>query len=237
MKKVTYCLVMLIVFALFSNVVLGAENASFGIGLTSTKTSVNPGDEITVTLNVKDFKNMTEGIYSFLGTIEYDKEFFETLTDSSVKGLGTWSSVPTFNPSNGLITAETGSGVKTQSDVFAITFKVKSTVQAGTSTKIVVKDFEASEGDSDISANAAAAVTINVAEKANDNTNNDNNDNNETNNNNNGTNNGGIKDDTTASKDEKLPQTGENYIIIFAIGTIVFVAICGYVGYKKYSNI
>lgn len=165
MKKVAYLLIITVVLALFSNVVLAANESSFGIGVSATKTSINPGDEITVTVKLKDFKNITEGLYAFSALIQYDNNVFETLTENSVKGLGTWSSLPTFNPETGLITADSGVGVKTESDAFSITFKVKDNAEIGKSTQITVKDFEASEGDADISANASGILTINIVEK------------------------------------------------------------------------
>ena len=157
MKKVIYSLVLLLALILCTSSVLAAENASFGIALTASKTSVNPGNEITVTLKVKDFENINEGLYSFLATIGYDNNVFETLTETSVKGLGTWSSVPTFNPANGLIVADSGTGVIAESDVFSIAFKVKDTAKIG-ATDITVKDFEASEGEEDLTANGDASI-------------------------------------------------------------------------------
>lgn len=256
MKKITYCLVMIVVLALFSNVVLAAETASFGIALSSTKTQVNPGDEITVTLKLKDLKNMTGGLYSFLATIEYDEDFFETLTQDNVKGLGTWSSVPTFNSNNGQIVADSGLGVNSESDVFSITFKVKETAETGKSTQIVVKNFEASEGEEDLLANEDAKITINVVQKDNDdntdNTGSDNTENDNTgntdnnadkednnNNNNSGNNNNSDenKDDSTTT-DNKLPQTGEStWIILSSIVVITGIAIASYKSYKKYANL
>lgn len=244
MKKVAYSLVVILI--LCSSNVLAAEEPSFGIALTSSKTTVNPGDEVTVTLKVKDFENMTDGIYSFLATIGYDKDVFETLTETSVKGSSSWSSVPTFNPENGLIVADTGIGVKAESDVFSIQFKVKETAKLGT-TDITVKDFEASEGEEDLTANEDAKITITVEEKqSGENSGGDNTGDNKPGDDNTGDNNhgdkkpnegtGDNKDDSTSSV--KIPQTGEKDIITFSvIGLALTLAIFGYVGYKKYSKI
>lgn len=251
MKKAIYCLVIIIALVLCSNVALAAS-ASFGIALTSTKTEVNPGDEITVTLKVRDFQNINEGLYSFLAKIEYDTQFFETLTQDSIKGLGTWSSVPTFNPDTGLVVADSGSGVKTESDVFSVIFKVKETAQTGSSTQIIVKDFEASEGEEDLIANENAIININVITNDNNNDEEDNNDNNnnednlgnngpieDTNDNNNNNNdNSDTKDDTTSSTDKKLPQTGENAWVVASLAIVaIAIAIVSYKSYKKYGNI
>ena len=216
MKKITCIITMILIFIISSNISYASETKSFGISLKSTKTQVNPSDEITITLRIKDFKNITEGIYSFLTTIQYDKNVFEKLTETSVKGLGTWSSVPTFNPENGMLLADSGSGVKTESDVFSITFKVKESPKIG-NTEIIVKDFEASEGDEDLSANTDAKIVISVLEKQNDsNTGNNNsgsNDNNDKEYDNNNSDNGSTgdnKDDNNDNGSSKEDNKGDN---------------------------
>ena len=197
MKK-TISIILIIILTLFLNSVIYAANESFSIKLESTKTEVKPTEEIEVKLKIKDFQNINEGIYAFSGTIVYDTNVFEPLTDAKIKGEGSWSAVPTSNPITGQITADSGGGVKTESDVITITLKVKENAAEGTIGKITIKDFEASEGEVDILANEDATMSVKIVKDItddnpgdNDNNPGDNDNNPNDNNNNNGNNNSG----------------------------------------------
>lgn len=264
MKKIISFLIMIIIIIAIVSTSIAVEKASFEVKLSTVSQNIKPGDEVVVTLKVSNFKNMTDGIFSFLASINYDEKVFEKLTQDNVKGLGTWSSVPTFNPTTGLVTADSGSGVKTDSDVISITFKVKETAEIEKSTEIIVKDFEASEGEEDLQANDAK-LTINILKKdngsnsgnTNDNNIGNNNDNNNQSNNtvnNNGNagnnqnsntnsnnqngnkNNSNNKNSDTANK--PIPQTGSNEIaIIVSIFLAIVLSIAFYIKNKKYQDI
>ena len=181
-----------------------AATPTFSTQLTADKTSVTRSSEITVTLKLKDFANMGDGLYACFAELEYDKNYFEELTATSLKGAGTWST-PTFNPANNQLTTDSGTGVKTESEVFTVTFKVKADAPIGT-TNIRVKNFQASEGDADLNANNDATITVRVVEE--NTTNDDNNNNGQNNNtNDNNSNNNGQNNNTN---DNNSNNNGQN---------------------------
>lgn len=232
-----------------------AATPSFSIELVADKTTVNRGEEVTVTLRVKDFANMSEGIYALFAQIEYDKNYFEELTASNISGKGTWSSAPTFNTSNNQLTADSGTGVKTNSEVFSIKLKVKSTATEGATTTVKVKNFQGSEGEEDLKANQDAAINIKIGTNSTTNNNGGTNNNNGSGNNNGGTNNSNgssnnnssmnknnSSNSNSSSKDKsqattKLPQTGEEKYIIISIISVIGISIFTYMKYRKYKGI
>ena len=203
MKRIIKLGILGIILLLIMTTTLYAATPTFSIQLVADKTTVARGEEITVTLKAKEFANMTEGLYAFFAEIEYDKNYFEELTTSDVSGKGTWSSVPTFNPNSNQITADSGTGVKIDSEVFSIKLKVKANAVEGGTTTIKVKNFQASEGDVDINANQDAIINIKI-EKNTGNNNGDTEDNNGSDNNgntedNNGSDNNGNTEDNNGS--------------------------------------
>lgn len=256
MKKVILFLIIIIMITGIISTSIAVEKASFEIKLNASSQNVNPGNELIVTLKVNNFKNMRDGIFSFLASINYDEKVFEKLTQDNIKGLGTWTSVPTFNPDTGLVTADSSSGVKTDSEVISITFKVKETAEIGKITEITVKNFEASEGEEDLQANDAKLI-INILKKdngSNSNNTNDNNSNNNSNNNqssnvsNNNNNNENIGNNQNSSSNSNnknadiankpIPQTGSNEIaIIVSMFLVIVLSIALYMKNKKYENI
>lgn len=240
-------IVMMLLAIITSNVY--AAGQTFAISLSADNKEVNQSGEVTLILNVKDFENMTDGLMGYTAKIEYDTSFFETLTQESFSAKGTWS-VPTFNPITNLLTADSATGVKTNSDVFTVKFKVKENALIGASTTISIKDFTAAEGDAEIKAKEVASVSLTVKAKDNqqeqpenttntinnginiiDNTINNNNTTKNTINTSGNTAN--LIGNNTNTAGGNIPQTGEqDWIFIAIVATLVV----GVVSYLRYRN-
>ena len=133
---------------------------SFNIAITASKDPVSYGEEVTVSLNLKDI-TMEPGIGAVMGKIEYDKTVFERITSASIKSGDGWASV-TYNDVDGnagegsfVVERENASSItiKTDNLLCNITFKVKAqgdcSAKAGDSTTIKISNISASNGESD----------------------------------------------------------------------------------------
>lgn len=178
-----------------------AADPSYRIELVPNKTNITLGEEVEIILKVKDFENVTSGLYGYDAIIEYDKNIFEELPYDSedhisenLIGEEKWD-IPTFNPENGKIVGTTSKGVKAESNVLKIKLKVKSNAVIGAKPQIKITNFEASDADNIIKAKADAVVSLNVVAKNNESDNSNQGSNNEgtsgTNNNNPDSNNEG----------------------------------------------
>lgn len=151
-----------------------AADPSYSIGLVPSKTDVALGEEVEIILKVKDFENVTSGLYGYSAFIEYDKNVFEELPvdpddhiSENLIGEEQWD-YPVFNQENGKIVATTSKGVKAESNVLKIKLKVKSNAVIGAKPQIKITNFEASDANNIIKAKADAVVSLNVVEKTND---------------------------------------------------------------------
>lgn len=139
MKKKITSVILFILIILIATTIYAAVTAN--AGLTASKSKVKPGEEFTIKLNIKDIEAGSDGLMGAQLKIDYDKNIFETLTDSNIKGLSGLTAY--YNESNkGNILIVSGmSGIKIDSDFVEITFKVKETVTAKDAT-ITLQDIE-----------------------------------------------------------------------------------------------
>lgn len=253
MKKVISIMTILVMVVAILTTNTYAAAPTYSIELNADTKEAYQGGDVTLTLRVKDFENMTNGIMGLTAQIEYDQAFFETLTQESIVGKGTWSTVPTFNPQTNQITADSGVGIKTDSDVFTIKLKVKANALVGTSTTVKVKNFEAAESDTELKPKTDAVIDIKVKAKEDptpEDPNNNNittpdtnniidvNNNTNANTTNNVTNNktntiGNNTSNNTTQSTTKLPQTGENDWIFI---TLIGATLIGMFSYIKYRS-
>ena len=95
---------------------------SFSVTMTPSKKVVPASTEFTVEIKVSNLDVGTNGINTLSGNLIYDDEVFETIGESSIEGRNGWSH--SFNPENdGKITLTKMSFVKTDEEVFQVTFK------------------------------------------------------------------------------------------------------------------
>ena len=162
MKKtlVTFIMMTLILASWVTNV----QALSFTVTLKPSATVVEKGGTVEVVVALSSI-DAGSGINSFLATLEYDKNIFETLTTNNdhvaqeIEGLNNWDT-PLLNENKGKMVTDRKGFAKDDMDALKIKLKVKANASTG-STTITIKDISASNGQQDINAqNASCTVTI-----------------------------------------------------------------------------
>lgn len=131
---------------------------SFTATMTPSSTTVAESTEFTVSIKVSNLDVGSNGINSLSGYLDYDETVFETISDSSIDGLNSWS--PTYTADSGRLTLTKNTFVKAEESVFQITFKTKSGV-SGKSGQISFSTIVASNSQDDISASdISTSITV-----------------------------------------------------------------------------
>ena len=144
-----------------------ASALSFTATMTPSKKVVPESTEFTVEIKVSNLDVGANGINSLSGYIKYDDKIFEKISESSIEGRNGWSH--SFNAENdGKITLTKTSFVKTEEEVFQVTFKTKSKEDLATienkKGQIQFTGITASNSASDITANDIS-VEISIGEE------------------------------------------------------------------------
>ena len=158
------CILLLIIILLVSLLSVNALAAdlSFTTTMTPSSTKVDEATEVVVTVSVSNLSVGDNGINSFSAYLNYDTTVFETLTDSSVEGLNSWSS--TYSTSSGQVVLVKNSFVNSDEEIMQISLKVKSGVDDGTSGTVSLTNIVASNSEDDISGtNVSTTITVGTA--------------------------------------------------------------------------
>lgn len=210
------------------------------------------GDTVVVNLKISEI-NAGDGIDAIAGTLDYDKNVFEEVTEDSFEGKNKWN-VGIYSTDTQMFTVLKSSKVNLPTDVLTITLRVKDSATVDSST-IQIKDITASggavadggTGDIDVetakvtiskkitpppTTNETVNETVNETanEVVNETTNEVNGGNTNTNVNTNKVTTNTIKNESTG----KLPQTGEDDIaIIIGISIIAVISIVAFIKYRN----
>lgn len=239
---------------------------SLTVTMTPSSTTVAESTEFTVKIKVSNLDVGTNGINTVSGYFKYDKDIFETITDSSIDGCNGWS--PTYTADSEKITLYKGTFVKTEEDVFQVTLKTKSGI-AGKSGKIEFTQIMAGNSDTEIKAqDISTEITVgNVSDDGSNNNNSisvqpiSNNTTRNTNNSNKSTNNAVISNNTgntnsvrntnvvnntenTASNTgvvnnatpDQINYAGAEDTIIYIIAAVIIIAIVFYIKFEKINK-
>ncbi len=138
------------------------NNSSFKSSLTSTKETVNLGEEFEVSFNISNFENIEKGLIALGGQIEYDENLLEIVdineTDSN------WNK-HTINDENFKFVTDSEEFITEDGIVFKIKFRVKESVSELAQTSIFIKNVVASNGIEDIPSNDAE-IKISIENKS-----------------------------------------------------------------------
>ncbi len=242
------------IMIMFTLVYVSIVNAlSFTATMTPSSTTVAESTEFTVKIKVSNLDVGTNGINSLSGYLKYDKDIFETITDSSIDGLNGWSPVYTADSEKVTITKPTF--VKSEEEVFQVTLKTKSGV-SGKSGKVEFTNIVASNTDAEIQAqNISTEITVgNVSENVSNstgnnttiglspsnktnntsNTNTAKNTTNKTNTNN--TTNTPISSVVNNSTPNEITYAGAEDTIIYIIGAIIVLALVFYIKFERVNK-
>lgn len=196
--------------------------ATASMSLTSNSKLVE-GQTVEVTLKITNI-DAGDGIDAIQGTLNYDKNVFEEVTDENFEGINRWN-IQGYSSESGIFIFLRSSKVNMQSDVLKITLRVKSAVVVNSSI-IEIKELSASGGDvasggtGDILVQAVN-VTINKVSQIQDPSTNTQTNEQSTN----------IIANNTSNT--KLPQTGDEYGIVLAIAVVTIVSIIAYIRYRN----
>lgn len=251
-KRIFKVTIIMITFTLVYASIVNA--LSFTATMTPSSTTVAESTEFTVKIKVSNLDVGTNGINSLSGYLKYDKDIFETITDSSIDGLNGWS--PVYTADSERITITKPTFVKTEEEVFQVTLKTKSGV-SGKTGKVEFTNIVASNTDAEIQAqNISTEITIgNVSENVANSTGNNgliispsnNTANNTANNTNtNATKNTNVSNNTTNTNTlagtvnnttpDEIDYAGAEDTVIYVMGAIIILAIVFYIKFERVNK-
>ena len=149
-KKFLVNLLLVIMLGVMLASTVNAATNSFKAELSASSTSLKPGDEITLTLKVSDINMGDDGINAVEGTIKYDTNVFEAITQSSITTESGWSTTYNGETSNSLngkfLAVNLSAGTKEDTKILTVKFKVKQDVAKTTETQIDFVDVTSNDG-------------------------------------------------------------------------------------------
>lgn len=243
-------MIMLVVFAMTVSV----NALSFTATMTPSATTVDESTEFTVTIKVSNLDVGTNGINSLKGYLKYDTEVFDTISESSIEGLNSWTAK--YDATTGKIELTKNTFVTSTQEVFQIAFKTKSGV-SGKSGTISYSNIVASNSESDISAtDISTSITVGTASNSENTvqniaqgntavapiinaTTNSNNRNNVVNNTNvatNNTTNNTVSQYVNTTSETDMPKTGVDDTLLALVFVAIAVAMIFYVKIEKLNK-
>lgn len=225
---------------------------SLTVSMETNTTTIQEATEFTVQVKVSNLDVGDNGINSLTGTLKFNKDIFEEITESSIEGINGWST--SYEKDTGKITATKQSFVKTEESVFNITLKTKSNI-TGKEGIVEFTDIKALNSDSQIdapnisvtiligtvsgnAANATSNNTTNAIQTINSSTNNSakNKANNTTNNTTNTNNATGSYINSANVLNENMPNTGVKDTLAIAIFVVIAIAIIVFIRIERINK-
>lgn len=219
---------------------------SFTVTMTPSSSNVNASNEFTVQVKIANLDVGEKGINTISGTLDYDEDVFEVISESSFDKTNAWN--PTYNAETKKITLIKGTFVKAEEQVLSITFKTKSDVTDGTVGQIKFTDIVASNSETDITA-SDTSTSVTIGQESNTNTANVKNADNilitptnsitpVNNNNNTPTNHSVVSSyvNNVNESEDNMPHTGAEDTIIYFIGAAVILAIIFYIKFESVNR-
>ena len=223
LKMILIILMAIMLITVFTTSVKAEYSAT--VTMVPDKTEVNPGDTVSVVVNLEDVVDAGTGASEMAGYVEYDSNFIESISSTQ----GTW----TTNPETGMFLLS--GNILTEDGQFAILqFKVSENATGTSSvtfTQIITSDGTAEPTSPDIT------LTFTVADPE------DPGDDNTAGRNNitggGSTNTNSIRGNSTSNvtTQTKLPHAGIGTGMIIAGAVLVVIIIGSYVLYKRYQKI
>lgn len=166
MKK-TLSIVLTVLIVLFMCTPVFATDVTtsttFNVVLASSATEVKAGDEVQLTISLKNFTPGKTGVNTFYFVLDYDKAVFETLAGENFTASNGWGAV-TFNPATGEGVTDNSTFMAEDHEAIKVKLKVKEKANLGNTT-ITVKDVESSDSVNDIHP-ADQSISVKIVEAA-----------------------------------------------------------------------
>lgn len=157
--KIKKCIMLIIIAILSISVSVNASTTdSYKISLSANKTTLKEEETLTLAMKATDIKIQSgeKGIGSYEGTLVYDEAVFEEV---KMKGNDNWDT-PVLNEKRFTSVRSDAKCTSEDQEIAVITLKVKKGANAG-KTKIQIKDFEASNGLTNV-ANNGTEIKIKI---------------------------------------------------------------------------
>lgn len=246
--------IILVMFVMIFMMTMYVSAVSFTATMTPSATTVKEATEFTITVKVSNLDVGSNGINSLEGYLKYDTDIFETISESSIEGLNSWSAK--FDETTGKISLTKNTFVTSTQEVFQITFKTKTDV-SGESGTISYSDIVASNSETTISAtdistsiavgNSAGdntnttpitnnTVTINAITPTTNNTTNNTNTQNTANTTNNQSVSSYVNTMTNTNSENQMPETGVDDTVLMLIFGVIAIAMIFYIKIEKLNK-
>jgi len=213
-KTLSILLVAFLTLILSSSLVFAV--ISFTVGLTVKNQSVAVGDEVAVTVSLKDFTTGDTGINAIEFYVDYDTAVFEILEKSDITLLNGWGTLG-YASTSSKVTTLNSSYMSEAHDVLTMTFKVKDKAKLG-DTVITVRDIAASDAKNEITP-SNQSITVKVGEKAQEPVKNE------------------VPTVNNVVPNEPAPENPSTGIEDFTVPVILVVSVLGIITYIRYRNL
>lgn len=229
-SKVSILVFIGLIILAISTVSNGASTNTFKAGVTANVATLKPGEEVTVTVGVLDINMGENGINTLEGKIKYDTNIFEEITSSSIQSLNNWTT--TYNDESSTLNGKflavnLSSGIKENTQIFSVKFKVKSDVKDSKDTTIEFQEITSNDGTDLVNVGTkSVTIKINGGTSENQNTNQNTAGGNTINNGNTNTTNKNTSIVDKTQSTTKLPNTGKSIVLMVAlVGVIIAVVV------------
>ena len=118
------------------------------LGMVSSETTVRKGQETEFRISLEAYEGISRGINAFMGTLVYDTEVFQTVSQEDFAVLNSWENLY-YNPDNGKFVLIKRDGSFGGEETFLVKLTAKETIPAG-EVSVTVKDASVSEGSADL---------------------------------------------------------------------------------------
>ena len=118
------------------------------LGMVSSETTVRKGQETEFRISLEAYEGISRGINAFMGTLVYDTEVFQTVSQEDFAALNSWENLY-YNPDNGKFVLIKRAGSFGGEETFLVKLTAKETIPAG-EVFVTVKDASVSEGSADL---------------------------------------------------------------------------------------
>jgi len=134
-----------------ASAVKAVGESSFTFTATPDKTELKPGDSVSISLKVGDINLGTNGMNTLEGVVKFDNTIFEVITEDTVSGQNNWSA--SINPETDsanygkFFFNKTSNGIKTETVIGTITLKVKANIAEDTPTVVTISNIASNDGE------------------------------------------------------------------------------------------
>lgn len=232
MKRIAKIILICMSLILMMSVSYASE--SINTTLSTESQQVKAKDTVVLKVKLEGLNDIKYGVNAYKATLRYDDNIFEKVGETDFKTINNWEGLR-YNPNTGEFVVYKRAGITEGEDIVDISLKIKEDVKAS-KTKVELVDVVASEGKKDLfvqntEENEDAIVNIDIVEEQKNQNNKPTTNPNDTT----GDTAGDTTDEGQAQKTpSKLPNTGDNFILLFILfGIEVIVVVVGVARFKE----